>query len=234
MGMMAAGDQRADGEALAAWAEGLAGRRGETRGRGCLRFAFYGRVSTEDWQDPVTSRARQLQQAMMLIAGRRYLGGRPPYRYRLGNAGPHPNKARGRTSEARVPARGWPWLFSRLGTRRWFQILPTPGSPRTTRARLSPAQTASTSRSSASRSACRSISPVTRARGLGFAVIGPALRRVLVAWLGVNAHTASRLIHHEPDEAKADGSEHLRCHQWRLPLTTTSWPVSESWLSAPP
>ena len=26
-------------------------------GRGCLRFAFYGRVSTEDWQDPVTSRA---------------------------------------------------------------------------------------------------------------------------------------------------------------------------------
>jgi hypothetical protein len=39
MGMMAAGDQRADGEALPAWAEGLAGRRGETRGRGCLRFA---------------------------------------------------------------------------------------------------------------------------------------------------------------------------------------------------
>ena len=39
-------------------------------GRGRLRFAFYGRVSTEDWQDPVTSRARQLQQAMMLVAGR--------------------------------------------------------------------------------------------------------------------------------------------------------------------
>jgi hypothetical protein len=34
-----------------------------------LRFAFYGRVSTEDWQDPVTSRARQLQQAVMLAAG---------------------------------------------------------------------------------------------------------------------------------------------------------------------
>jgi len=34
-----------------------------------LRFAFYGRVSTEDWQDPVTSRARQLQQALMLAAG---------------------------------------------------------------------------------------------------------------------------------------------------------------------
>jgi hypothetical protein len=26
-------------------------------------------VSTEDWQDPVTSRARQLQQAVMLTAG---------------------------------------------------------------------------------------------------------------------------------------------------------------------
>src|SRR5579863_3384925 len=36
---------------------------------GCLRFAFYGRVSTEDWQDPVSSRARQLQQAVMLVAG---------------------------------------------------------------------------------------------------------------------------------------------------------------------
>jgi hypothetical protein len=35
-----------------------------------LRFAFYGRVSTEDWQDPVTSRSRQLQQAVMLTAGR--------------------------------------------------------------------------------------------------------------------------------------------------------------------
>jgi hypothetical protein len=31
--------------------------------RGGLRFAFYGRVSTQDWQDPVTSRARQRDQA---------------------------------------------------------------------------------------------------------------------------------------------------------------------------
>src|SRR5258707_5084655 len=69
MGMMAVGGQRAGGDALAAWAEGLAGRRGVVRGRGCLRFAFYGRVSTEDWQDPVTSRARQLAQAVMLVAG---------------------------------------------------------------------------------------------------------------------------------------------------------------------
>ena len=56
------------GDVLGSWAEKLSGRAGK-RARGVLRFAFYGRVSTEDWQDPVTSRARQLQQAMMLIAG---------------------------------------------------------------------------------------------------------------------------------------------------------------------
>jgi hypothetical protein len=43
-----------------AWAAGLA-ERAERRpaaepGRGGLRFMFYGRVSTEDYQDPVTSR----------------------------------------------------------------------------------------------------------------------------------------------------------------------------------
>ena len=69
MGIMAVGGQRAAGDVLAAWAERLAGRRDTLRGRGCLRFAFYGRVSTEDWQDPVTSRARQLQQAVMLVGG---------------------------------------------------------------------------------------------------------------------------------------------------------------------
>jgi hypothetical protein len=37
--------------------------------RGGLRFAFYGRVSTEDHQDPVTSRVRQRDQARMLVAG---------------------------------------------------------------------------------------------------------------------------------------------------------------------
>ena len=70
MGTLPAGGNQPGGDMLASWAEGLAGRRAETRGRGCLRFAFYGRVSTEDWQDPVSSRARQLQQAMMLVAGR--------------------------------------------------------------------------------------------------------------------------------------------------------------------
>jgi len=36
---------------------------------GGLRFAFYGRVSTEDWQDPVTSLARQRAQADALVRG---------------------------------------------------------------------------------------------------------------------------------------------------------------------
>ena len=58
----------AGGDVLASWAERLSGRAGK-RGGGVLRFAFYGRVSTEDWQDPVTSRARQLQQAAMLVSG---------------------------------------------------------------------------------------------------------------------------------------------------------------------
>jgi len=56
------------GDVLSSWAEKLSGRAGK-RARGMVRFAFYGRVSTEDWQDPVTSRARQLQQALMLAAG---------------------------------------------------------------------------------------------------------------------------------------------------------------------
>ncbi len=37
-------------------------------GHGGLRFAFYGRASTEDWQDPMTSRARQRDQAQALVA----------------------------------------------------------------------------------------------------------------------------------------------------------------------
>jgi DNA invertase Pin-like site-specific DNA recombinase len=56
------------GDVLVSWAEKLSGHASK-RVRGVLRLAFYGRVSTEDWQDPVTSRARQLQQALMLTAG---------------------------------------------------------------------------------------------------------------------------------------------------------------------
>jgi len=60
---------QAGGDTLMLWAE-RSGHRGvsELR-RGGLRFAFYGRVSTEDYQDPVTSRARQRDQAAALVAG---------------------------------------------------------------------------------------------------------------------------------------------------------------------
>jgi len=54
----------AAGGGLTEWAERSALHRAGclTAGEpvpGRLRFVFYGRVSTEDWQDPVTSRARQ-------------------------------------------------------------------------------------------------------------------------------------------------------------------------------
>jgi len=49
--MIGAGGRAPGGNVLAAWAESLSSR-ARKRGRGCVRFAFYGRVSTEDWQDP--------------------------------------------------------------------------------------------------------------------------------------------------------------------------------------
>ena len=61
--------RRAGGDALVQWPERTGRRRAGVPGRGGLRFAFYGRVSTEDWQDPVTSRARQREQAGVLVAG---------------------------------------------------------------------------------------------------------------------------------------------------------------------
>src|SRR5437660_4697193 len=54
---------------LVAWAEESGRQRPEGPARGVLRFVFYGRVSTEDWQDPVTSRARQREQAEALVRG---------------------------------------------------------------------------------------------------------------------------------------------------------------------
>jgi len=51
---------------LAAWAEASGRRQGTRNAGGRLRFAFYGRVSPQDWQDPVTSRARQREQAEAL------------------------------------------------------------------------------------------------------------------------------------------------------------------------
>jgi hypothetical protein len=44
------------GGALVLWAERTARWDRRPAGRGMVRFVFYGRVSTEDWQDPVTSR----------------------------------------------------------------------------------------------------------------------------------------------------------------------------------
>ena len=56
------------------WPGGVGGGIGSPVGQrtaraGGLRFVFYGRVSTEDWQDPVTSRARQREQAEALVRG---------------------------------------------------------------------------------------------------------------------------------------------------------------------
>jgi DNA invertase Pin-like site-specific DNA recombinase len=39
-------------------------------GSGVLRFAFYGRISTSEYQDPVSSRAWQVETAQRLVAGR--------------------------------------------------------------------------------------------------------------------------------------------------------------------
>jgi len=62
------GQEQSEGSLLA-WAERTGRRQAAQPGRGALRFAFYGRVSTEDYQDPVTSRARQLGQPGALVAG---------------------------------------------------------------------------------------------------------------------------------------------------------------------
>jgi DNA invertase Pin-like site-specific DNA recombinase len=56
-------------DGLVAWAEGAGHRQAGGEARVGLRFVFYGRVSTEDWQDPVTSRARQREQAEALVRG---------------------------------------------------------------------------------------------------------------------------------------------------------------------
>jgi site-specific DNA recombinase len=60
---------RGDGGSLVLWAERTARGNRRVTGHGVLRFVFYGRVSTEDWQDPVTSRARQREQAEALVRG---------------------------------------------------------------------------------------------------------------------------------------------------------------------
>jgi site-specific DNA recombinase len=59
----------AGGDRLLAWAARSGRPQAGGPVRGGLRFVFYGRVPTEDWQDPVTSRARQREQAAALARG---------------------------------------------------------------------------------------------------------------------------------------------------------------------
>jgi hypothetical protein len=59
---------RPDRDLLGAWALGRTRRVTDTAVGG-LRFAFYWRCSTEDHQDPVTSRAWQLGQALATVGG---------------------------------------------------------------------------------------------------------------------------------------------------------------------
>ena len=54
---------------LEEWAGRVGRRRPGGLSRGFLRFAFYGRVSTEDWQDPGSSLVRQREQAVALVRG---------------------------------------------------------------------------------------------------------------------------------------------------------------------
>jgi site-specific DNA recombinase len=61
--------QAACADGLAAWVEASGHRQGRRNAGDGLRFAFYGRVSTEDWQDPESSRARQREQADALVRG---------------------------------------------------------------------------------------------------------------------------------------------------------------------
>jgi site-specific DNA recombinase len=93
---------------LGAWAEGSGRRRAGGRVRSRLRFAFYGRVSTEDWQDPVTSRARQREQAEALVRGHGVIVAE------FFDAGESRTVAWGRRSQAAAlvarladPGRGW-------------------------------------------------------------------------------------------------------------------------------
>ena len=54
---------------LVLWAERAGRWPGRRTAGGGLRFAFYGRVSTEDWQDPESSRVRQREEAGALVRG---------------------------------------------------------------------------------------------------------------------------------------------------------------------
>jgi site-specific DNA recombinase len=99
---------------LAGWAERSALRRagslttgGSVPGR--LRFVFYGRVPAGDWQDPVTSRARQREQAGALVRGHRGDRGGTVRRRGIpdGGVGPAPAGCRAGRAQLADPGRGW-------------------------------------------------------------------------------------------------------------------------------
>jgi hypothetical protein len=58
-----------DIEGLEEWAARSSSRRVARAPCRRLRFAFYGRASTEDWQDPASSWDRQREQAGALVRG---------------------------------------------------------------------------------------------------------------------------------------------------------------------
>jgi hypothetical protein len=124
-------------DVLVAWAE--QSHRPEPDRAG-TRFAFYGRVSTEDWQDPVTSRARQRDQAAALAAGTGDRGGvlrcgpepdavvgAPPAGRRTGGGagGSGPGMGRRGVGQAGAPARAGPGHRAGGGV----DILPVAGRP---------------------------------------------------------------------------------------------------------
>jgi len=61
-------DRDPAGDTLLGWVERSGSRQTTERRKGGLRFAFYGRVSTEDRQDPETSRVRQQDHVAALVS----------------------------------------------------------------------------------------------------------------------------------------------------------------------
>jgi hypothetical protein len=104
--------------------------------------------------------------------------------------------------------------------------LPTPGSPRTTRTRLSPVRTASISRSSAPRSLSRSVSAVARPRAWDLRSWAGVTSRP-GRQVGVSAHTASRLAQitapKRPRPAATSTSRATRCGRRSRPRPGTCW-----------
>jgi len=113
MGVLPAGRQRPGGDMLASWAEGLGHGRVGVRGRRCLRFAFYGRVSTEDWQERGFPRAGHSPSARQLV------------RAEPATTSPAIRGARdAQLASLAEPARAYPPIWSAVGPSAWLPQLP--------------------------------------------------------------------------------------------------------------